>query len=127
MPQKDVVGFEKEARLGQRIDATKTPQGLILPFHTDRKESNLAKIIKVGPGVAGREDKPMCKEGEYWLIARYIGTVFDLNGKSVTMVKWADCQARVQFEKGAEELLEAAGEVTEEKPPAETNPRVVVP
>lgn len=101
------LDIEHDLVLVQRIDPEKTPAGLWMPHHEDRKESNLAKIISVGPGIAGRpETVPKCKEGEYWLIARYIGTVFEMNGRTVTMVKWADCQARATFEEGAEKLLE---------------------
>lgn len=110
------VHVQHDLVLVQRIDLAKTPSGLIMPFTEDRKESNLARIVEVGPGIEGRpESKPKCKPGEYWLIARYIGTVFSLGNKSVTIVKWNDCQARVEFEDGAEKLLEDAAE-TMEKP-----------
>jgi co-chaperonin GroES (HSP10) len=103
------VHLHHDLVLVQRIDAAKTPSGLVIPYHPDRKESNLARIIEVGPGLPNKPElRPQCKIGEYWLIARYIGTVFSLGDKEVTIVKWADCQARVEFEPGAEKLLEEA-------------------
>jgi hypothetical protein len=64
--------------------------------------------------VCPTDPKPQCEPGEYWLIARYIGTVFRLGNKNVTIVKWADCQARVEFEEGAEKLLDEALDVPSE-------------
>jgi co-chaperonin GroES (HSP10) len=99
-PTRDMV-------LVRRIDTGMTPGGIIIPFHPDKKESNLAKIVAVGPGVEGKpETKPLCKEGEYWLIARYIGVKFELDNATHILVKWADCQAKVEFEEEALKLLD---------------------
>jgi co-chaperonin GroES (HSP10) len=95
--------------LVRRIDTAKTPGGIWMPHHPDKKESNLAKVVKVGGGVIGKpETVPQCKPGEYWLVARYIGTVITLNGKDHILVKWNDMQARIRFSDEAIELLDDA-------------------
>jgi co-chaperonin GroES (HSP10) len=93
----------------RRVDQTKTKGGIILPYHHDRKESHIAKIVEVGPGVEGRpETKPKCKVGEFWLIARFIGTVVPLNGADHTIVKWNDCQCKLHFDDETIKLLDDA-------------------
>lgn len=93
----------------RRVDTAKTPGGLILPYHPAKKESNLVKVVQVGLGIAGKpETVPQCAPGEFWLIARYIGTIITLNGKDHVLVKWIDMQARVHFDDEAIGLLDEA-------------------
>lgn len=99
--------------LVQRIDISKSPGGIFMPYHPDRKESNLAVVIAVGKGIPDKPNlTPMVKPDDFVLVARYIGTVFDLDGKSVTMVKWADIQARVSFDHETTVQLKQMGEVS---------------
>lgn len=108
--------------LVRRIETTKTPGGLILPYHPDKKESVIVKVVQVGKGVetmgsAGMavtkpETVPRCAPGEFWIVARYIGTIITLNGKDHVLVKWNDMQARVTFSKEACKLLDDALEET---------------
>lgn len=94
--------------LVRRIDTTMSPGGLVL-IHRKENESNLAKIIEVGPGIEGKpETVPQCKVGEYWLIGRFIGTKIDLDNAEHVMVRWNDCQARVHFDDEALKLLDQA-------------------
>lgn len=100
--------------LVRRIDTTKTPGGLIIPYHPNKKESNLAKVVQVGSGVVGKpETVPQCSPGEFWLVARYIGTVITINGRDHTLVKWIDMQARITFDDEAIKLLDDALEDAE--------------
>ena len=95
--------------LVRRVDTVQTPAGLILPYHPDKKESNIAKVVSVGSGVVGKpETVPRCAPGEYWLVARYIGTVITLNSRDHVLVKWIDMQARVTFSEEAQRLLDDA-------------------
>jgi co-chaperonin GroES (HSP10) len=92
--------------LVRRIDTAITPSGLILPQVKD-KESNLAVIVAVGPGIPGKEEtKPLCNPGEFWLISRFIGTKVDLDNKEHILVTWRDCQAKVIFPAEALKLLD---------------------
>jgi hypothetical protein len=64
-------------------------------------------VVQVGTGVVGKpETVPRCSPGEFWLVARYIGTVITINGKDHVLVKWNDMQARVQFTDEARKLLD---------------------
>lgn len=95
--------------LVRRVDTVQTPGGIILPYHPDKKESNVVKVVQVGKGIEGKpETVPRCAPGEYWLVARYIGTVITLNGKDHVLVKWFDMQARVTFDDEAHKLLDDA-------------------
>lgn len=98
----------------RRVDYNKTPSGLVLPQPSKGNESHLAKIVSVGPGIDGRpETKPKCVPGEYFLIARFIGTIIPINGIDHTIVKWADCQARVTLSDATRRLLDESLEDTE--------------
>lgn len=102
--------------LVRRVDTVKTPAGIVLPYHPQKQESNIARVVQVGCGVTGKpETVPQCNPGEYWLVARYIGTVISLNGKDHVLVKWNDMQARVTFSKEAVDLLEDALDYKETK------------
>jgi len=92
--------------LVRRVDASKTPSGLILPEQQEQ-ESNLALIVEVGHGIPDRP-KPLCKPGEYWLLARFIGTKVVIDNVEYILVKWADCQAKVHFSEEAITLLKTA-------------------
>jgi co-chaperonin GroES (HSP10) len=81
-----------------RIDTKKTASGLVLP---SEKESMIAQIVEVGPGVPGMEKtKPLCKPGEYWIMSRFIGEKIHINSIEHNLVKWGDCLAKVIFEDG---------------------------
>jgi len=81
--------------LVRRIDLNASQ--LIITPESAKKESLVARIVTAGPGL--RDNEPQCESGEYWLVARFIGTVFDIDGVPHTMVKWADCQAKINFTK----------------------------
>lgn len=98
--------------LVRRVDTAKTPGGIVLPYHPDKKESNIAKVVKVGHGIPLKpETVPQCNPGEYWLVARYIGTIITLNGHDHVLVKWNDMQARITFTQEAMMLLDDALEI----------------
>lgn len=93
--------------LVRRIDTVQTPGGLVLPYHPDKKESNIVKVVQVGCGIPNKpETVPQCSPGEYWLVARYIGTIITLNGQDHVLVKWNDMQAKVTFSEEAKKLLD---------------------
>ena len=83
--------------LVRRIDPNKTPSGLSLALEKSH-ESNLVRIEAVGPGLDTKpETKPKCKVGEFWLVARYIGTVITMDSVDYVLVKWADCLAKIEL------------------------------
>jgi len=83
--------------LVKRLDTTKTPAGLTLP-EARQTESNLVKVVAVGPGLPGKpETQPKCTEGEYWLMARYIGTQIFMDNEEYVLVKWSDCLAKIEL------------------------------
>lgn len=92
----------------RRVDQAKTPGGIILPYHHDRKESHIAKIVEVSENIPDGREKPKCQPGEYWLIARFIGTVVPINGKDHTIVKWNDCLCKLHFDDATLKLLDDA-------------------
>jgi co-chaperonin GroES (HSP10) len=94
--------------LVRRVDIKQTAGGIVIPEERN-EESNLARIVAIGDGIPGKpETKPRCLPGEYWLVARFIGTVFAIDGVDHVMVKWADCQGRVIFSEEALQLLDEA-------------------
>lgn len=98
---------EHDFVLVRRVDTRKTPGGIHLPFHSDKQESNIAKVVAVGPGIPGKpETVPRCAPGEYWVVARYIGTIITINGRDHVLVKWYDMQVRLTFSEAALSLLD---------------------
>jgi co-chaperonin GroES (HSP10) len=80
-----------------RLDTKKTASGLVLPQQQDR-ESMIAKVVEVGPGVPGLEKTvPQCEPGECWIMSRFIGEKILIDGVEHNLVKWGDCLAKVYF------------------------------
>lgn len=114
--QPEKVEVYHDLVLVRRVDTQRTPGGIVVPHHPDKKESQIAKVVQVGPGIPNRpETKPQCSPGEYWIIARYIGTIIRIDDQDLTLVKWNDMQARLTFSGPALRLLDdsLAGDVNE--------------
>ena len=71
-----------------------TKSGIILAGKSDEK-SQIAKVVKVGPGVQedGKKVEMQVKEGDKVVLSQYAGTTIKYEGEELVIVKQSDILA----------------------------------
>ena len=74
-----------------------TKSGFILPSASKEKQQ-IADVISVGPGgiIDGKEIVMQVKPGDKVLFAKYTGTEFKIDGKTLTIIRQNDILAIVE-------------------------------
>ncbi|MBQ2717617.1 MAG: co-chaperone GroES [Clostridia bacterium] len=74
-----------------------TKSGFILPSASKEKQQ-IADVISVGPGgiIDGKEIVMQVKPGDKVLFAKYTGTEFKIDGKTLTIIRQSDILAIVE-------------------------------
>lgn len=71
-----------------------TKSGIILAGKSEEK-SQIAEVIKVGPGIAedGKKVEMQVKEGDKVILSQYAGTTIKYDGEEFIIVKYGDILA----------------------------------